>query len=74
MVLSFAPGTPICLSPQKTTFPKSIHCFIYLCSKKVIFIEKSAIRKKKKKKKEKESNMTKYSSMPKYVVHKWKDN
>ena len=31
MVFSFAPGTPIFLSPQKTTFPKSIHSlFIYV--------------------------------------------
>lgn len=39
-----------------------IHCLIYLCSNKVVFIEKLAIRRGKK---EKESNMTKYSSMPK---------
>ena len=31
---------------KKTTFPKSIHCFIYLCSNKVVFIEKSAIKRK----------------------------
>ena len=48
MVFSFAPGTPIFLSPQKTTFPKSIHCFIYLCSNTVVFIEKSAIKRKTK--------------------------